>query len=98
MCVNTIVLTSPMRRDSQAATGKENAESTPDQKKNRLAARQRQVEALEQPERQQRLDDEAAGEGIEAEQGGQPVDDVARGPERGCGAAVRGAAARGMRA
>ena len=34
MCVNTIVLTSPMRFDSHAATGKEKAERTPDQKKN----------------------------------------------------------------
>ncbi len=33
MCVNTMVLTRPMRRDSHAATGKEKAESTPDQKK-----------------------------------------------------------------
>ena len=38
MCVNTIVLTSPMRRDSQAATGNEKAESTPDQKKKTPAA------------------------------------------------------------
>ena len=38
MCVNTIVLTRPMRRDSQAATGNEKAENTPAQKKNRLAA------------------------------------------------------------
>ena len=38
MCVKTIVLTRPMRRDSQAATGNENAASTPDQKKNRPAA------------------------------------------------------------
>ena len=38
MWVNTIVLTRPMRRDSQAATGKEKAESTPDQKKNSPAA------------------------------------------------------------
>ena len=34
MCVNTIVFTSPMRADSHAATGKENADSTPVQKKN----------------------------------------------------------------
>src|SRR5690606_23275170 len=33
MCVNTIVLTSPMRRESRAATGNENADATPDQKK-----------------------------------------------------------------
>ena len=38
MCVNTMVLMRPMRRESQAATGKEKAESTPDQKKNRPAA------------------------------------------------------------
>ena len=38
MCVNTMVLMRPMRRESQAATGNEKAESTPDQKKNRLAA------------------------------------------------------------
>ena len=83
MCVNTIVLMSPMRRDSQAATGNEKAESTPDQKKKTPAADERHVEALEQPQRQERLDDEAAGEGIEAEQGRQLEDDVPRGPERG---------------
>jgi hypothetical protein len=33
MCVNTIVLIRPKCRDSRAATGNENAESTPDQKK-----------------------------------------------------------------
>lgn len=33
MCVNTIVLISPMFRDSHAATGNDRAESTPDQKK-----------------------------------------------------------------
>ena len=32
MCVNTIVFTSPMRSDSQAATGNENAANTPVQK------------------------------------------------------------------
>jgi hypothetical protein len=37
MWVNTMVFTSPTWRDSQAATGNEKAESTPDQKKNRLA-------------------------------------------------------------
>ncbi len=38
MWVNTMVLTSPMARASRAATGYENALSTLDQKKNRLAA------------------------------------------------------------
>src|SRR5258708_36827095 len=38
ICVNTIVFTSPMRRDSQAATGNENAARTPDQKKYTPAA------------------------------------------------------------
>ena len=38
MCVNTIVLTRPMRRESHAATGNENAANTPDQKKNSAAA------------------------------------------------------------
>src|SRR4051794_15371163 len=38
MCVNTMVLTRPMRRDSQAATGNEKAPSRLVQKKNRLAA------------------------------------------------------------
>src|ERR1041384_5585821 len=37
MCLYTIVLTRPMRFDSQAATGNENAPSVLDQKKNRLA-------------------------------------------------------------
>ena len=38
MCVNTMVLMRPIRRDSHAATGNENAASTPDQKKNTPAA------------------------------------------------------------
>ena len=38
MWVNTMVLISPMRPASHAATGNENAPSTLDQKKNRLAA------------------------------------------------------------
>src|SRR5918999_1364086 len=38
MCVNTIVLTSPIRRAIQAATGNENADSSPDQKKKTPAA------------------------------------------------------------
>ena len=38
MCVNTIVLTRPMRLEIQAATGKENALSMLDQKKNSPAA------------------------------------------------------------
>ena len=38
MCVNTMVLMRPTRLEIHAATGKEKAESTPDQKKNRLAA------------------------------------------------------------
>src|SRR5947199_10432255 len=37
MCVNTIVLISPPRFESHAATGNENAESRFDQKKNTLA-------------------------------------------------------------
>src|ERR1700674_1664538 len=38
MCVKTMVLTSPNRLESDAATGKEKAERTPDQKKKRLPA------------------------------------------------------------
>ena len=38
MWVKTMVLMRPTRLEIQAATGKENADSTPDQKKNRLAA------------------------------------------------------------
>src|ERR1700738_1316694 len=38
ICVKTMVLTSPNRLESDAATGKEKAERTPDQKKKRLAA------------------------------------------------------------
>jgi len=37
MCVKTMVFTSPNRLENDAATGKEKAERTPDQKKNRLA-------------------------------------------------------------
>jgi hypothetical protein len=42
-----------------------------------------QAESLEQPECQQRLDDQAAGEGIETEQRCQLVDHAARRPKRG---------------
>ncbi len=45
MCVNTMVFTSPMRPASQAATGKEKADSAPDQKKNNPAS------ASERPKR-----------------------------------------------
>jgi hypothetical protein len=38
MCVNTIVLTRPMRDPSHAATGNEKAASSPEAKKNWLAA------------------------------------------------------------
>jgi hypothetical protein len=37
MCVNTMVLTRPIRRESHAATGNENADSTPLPKKKRPA-------------------------------------------------------------
>ena len=50
--------------------------------------RQRQIEALEQPQRQQRLHDEAAGKGVDAEQRREPVDDTAGRPERRFGAFV----------
>ena len=85
MCVNTIVLTRPMRRDSHAATGNEKAESTPDQKKNRPAGRQRQPELAEQPQRDQRLHGKSAGKGIDAEQRREFVDDAARRAEGGYG-------------
>lgn len=38
MCVNTMVFTRPICRESQAATGNEKAASRPDQKKNKPAA------------------------------------------------------------
>src|ERR1700736_2876152 len=37
----------------------------------------RQIESLEQPQRQQRLHDEGAGEGVQTEQGRKLVDDAA---------------------
>ena len=52
--------------------------------------RQRQVEALEQPERQQRLHDQAARKGIQAEQRGELVDSAARRSERRAGALLLG--------
>ena len=47
ICVKTMVLTSPNRLESDAATGKEKAERTPDQKKKRLAAESDGVESFE---------------------------------------------------
>ena len=67
MCVNTMVLTRPMCRESHAATGKEKRREQARPEEEQARRRQRQVEALEQPERQQRLHDKAAGEGIDAE-------------------------------
>ena len=70
-CVNTMVLTRPMRRASGAAASCDTALSSPVQKKNAPAAVSDMLEALEQPEREQRVDDEAAGERIDAEQAGE---------------------------
>ena len=61
MCVYTMVLTRPMRRASQAATGNENAASTPDQKKNTASGGERQAELAEQPQRDQRLHYKTSG-------------------------------------
>ena len=60
----------------------------PTRRRKRLL-QQRQIESFEQPQRQQRLDHEAAGKSIEAEQRGQLVDDMARRPERGSGPLLR---------
>ena len=78
-----MVLIRPMRFDSHAATGNENALSTLESRRRTGSRPKRQVEALEQPERQQRLHDEAAGKSIDAEQRRELVDDAARRPERG---------------
>src|SRR5258708_31081521 len=43
---------------------------------------ERQAESIEQPKREQRLDEEAAAEGIEAEERGEDEDGPARGSER----------------
>ena len=61
-CVNTIVLTRPMRFAMRTATRYESALRMPVAKKSVPAARERQVEALVQPQREQRLHDEAAAE------------------------------------
>ena len=63
MWVNTMVLIRPIRPASQAATGNENAPSRLEAKKIEARRRQRQVEALEQPQRQQRLHDKTARKG-----------------------------------
>ncbi len=90
MWVNTIVFTSPMRPASQAATGKEKADSTPDHRKKNAGLGERQSEPAEEPQRQQRLHREAAGEGVDAEQGGEAIDDALRRAERRVCLARRG--------
>ena len=82
MCVHTIVFTRPIRPASHAATGKEKADEHARPEEEQPGLGQRQAEALEQPEREQRLHREAAGEGVDAEQRGEPHDDAARRPER----------------
>ena len=83
--MNTIVFTRPIRRDSQAATGNENAASTPDQKKNTPAADSDNPNLLNSHSATQRLHREAAGESIDAEQRRHLVDDAAGRPERSGG-------------
>ena len=79
MCVNTMVLIRPIGgRASRHREGKGRKHARPEEEQARGA--QRQIEALEEPERQQRLHDEAAGEGIEAEERRKSVDDVPRWP------------------
>ena len=79
-----------MRLESQAATGNEIAASRLEPKKKSAGGGERQVELLEQPQRQQRLHHKTAGEGVEAEQRGQFVDDASGWPERRCSARWRG--------
>ncbi len=82
MCVNTIVLMRPMRRDSEAATGNEKADRIPDQAKNRAAAVSDMSKRSNNQSAKERLHHEATGKGVEAEQGGELVDDMTRGSER----------------
>ena len=77
-CVNTIVLTRPMRLAMRTATRYENALRTPVAKKIVPVGGERQVEALVQPERDHRLHDEAAAERVEAEQRGEREHGAAR--------------------
>ena len=51
---------------------------------------ERQPEPLQQPQRQQRVDDQSASEGIDAEQRREPHDDPTRGAERGLGTGFDG--------
>ena len=76
--VKTIVRTRPMRRAMRTATSAENADSTPAQKNTAP------LTASDRPKRfcshstTSGGDHEAAAEGVEAEQRGQPVDDRPR--------------------
>ena len=80
MCVNTMVLMRPTRREIHAATGKEKAEN-PRPEEEQAGGAQRQIEVFEEPQRQQGLDHEAASECVQAEQSGELVDDGSRRPE-----------------
>jgi hypothetical protein len=89
MCVNTIVLISPIFRDSRAAMGNEKADSTPAQKKKTPASESDRSNRSNSQRASSDLDDKASREGIEAEQGRELQDNRARWPERRCLARFR---------
>jgi hypothetical protein len=73
-----------MRAAMRAATRYEIARQQIDSEEDLRGCRNRQAERLEKPQRQQPSDDQAAGEGIDVEQRGEPEHNAARRTER-CG-------------
>ena len=82
MCVNTIVLSSPIFRATNGAMSCENADNRPGPEEEQSGLRQRETESLEEPERHQRIHDEPARERIDAEERRELEDDPARRAER----------------
>ena len=89
MWVKTMVLMRPTRLDNPGGDREGEGRQHPGPEEEEACGAQRQIEPLEEPEREQRLNDETAGECVEAEQGGQSVDDVPRRPESPVCAAAR---------
>ncbi len=84
MCVNTIVLSRPMRSATQGAASCERGRQQAGPEEEIAGGGEREAEALEQPERQQRIDHQAAGEGVDARTARRAGSTMLRdGPKRG---------------
>ena len=81
-CVNTIVLTSPKRVAMRTATRYEHRGQDAGPEEQRAGGGERQRERLVQPQREHRLHDEAAAEGVEAEERRERVDVLPGGRQR----------------